>query len=221
MYLRDVQLVLDPHDHILYGKLRETWAHIEDILRHFLPPKLDVNGQGKLVLALSTVVSARGKDYSEALGCATLRMDNFDPSEYLALQPSEQEARALDLLRRGLIQFCNRHSIDPAPMISACEQVKLHGYEFQTLYRKLCKSHVSKKIRAEILTTYRRGGTDVDFRVSQRSCGVVHERRLADGKSWWPEVWFDYFVSRWDGDKFVVESRTGQSTFEFDASHLL
>ena len=221
MYFRDIQLVPYTSDAALRGRLMSSWRHIEDILRFHLPQKLDINGQGKLVLSLSTPELAERSLYSEVLGIATLRVDGFDANRYLALPYDKQHLAALELLRSGLIGFCERCGVAPEPLTSACDKVAACGFEFQFAYRKLCKFHPTRRLKAEVLVTYKRGATDVALRLSGKSKTILHNQHVASCDLWWPTVWFDYFKSRWDGEKFIVSSRTDKSTFEFDAGYLL
>jgi hypothetical protein len=197
-----------------------TWEHVENILRHFLPRRSERGGPHKLNLSLTTPEFSDVKEYWEALGVATLRVDDFDAPSYLRLSPSGQESLVLEILRRGLIRYCALREIDAEPMLQACADVEATGYCLQIPLRKLCKSNAFRKLRAHILATYRRGGTDIDFRLTLRSGVAVDERRvLSDG--WWPNVWFDYFRSYWEDNRYVVVSRTGEPTFEFVCNEFL
>jgi hypothetical protein len=220
MALRDVQLVLYTRDRVLNGQLMSTWEHVENILRYFLPRRSEQGGPHKLNLSLTTPEFSEIKDYWAALGVATLRVDDFDAPAYLRLSPSEQESLALEILRQGLVRYCSLREIDAEPMLQACAKVEATGYRLQIPLRKLCKSHSSRKLRAHILVTYRRGGTDINFRLTSRKGVLLDERRVLSDE-WWPSAWFDNFRSYWEDDSYVVVSRTGEPTFEFACNEFL
>ncbi|MCA8958917.1 MAG: hypothetical protein KDC38_00325, partial [Planctomycetes bacterium] len=85
------------------------------------------------------------------------------------------------------------------------------GIRLHVEYAKLCKWHPSRKYRGEVLVTYRAGGTAVDMAITTREAGRVHKTRRRR-KGWWPNVWSEWFSSKWVGNSFVVKDRLGRET---------
>ena len=116
------------------------------------------------------------------------------------------------MLADGLRALCKRTGVSAAPGLEAISRTAQTQFRHQRTLLKLRKSNPSRRVRAEVMITHRRGGTDVSLRLTHRATGLVSEEPLVSGQ-YWPSIWFDFFRSRWEGPDFVVTDRVGKETF--------
>lgn len=216
MYLADIQLVPSTRDRALAGQLMASWRHVEDILRAFLPRRWSVGGVGKLNVILP--IDAPADEYwhiSSTIG--EWRQPQFDLREFLSLPEPAQDLKAVSILEAGLRAACAQVAVPDEPVAAAIEQTRATGFRYQWVWAKLGRWNQSRSLRADILVTYRRGGTDVLLRVLRRGNVMLFDELVASGQLW-ESVWFDYFRSRWENSAFIVNDRVGKETLRRDAA---
>jgi len=208
MYLVDVQLVPYTKDRDLAGRLMASWRHVEDILRAFLPLRWNVGGIGKLNVLLELDVPV-SQECVMSSGFLEVRRKGFDAARFLALPEDAQDLESLSMLEEGLRVACARGGVVDEPARTAVLNTRETGFRHQWSWKKLAKWNPSRSLHAEVMVTYRRGGTDVALRITRRAGGLVVDDSIVTGQ-YWPSAWFTFFRSRWEGSEFVVFSRVGK-----------
>ena len=212
MPLRDVQISPSTKDRTLAKRLMDSWEHVENILRCFLPKSLSLDDCTKLVvnLRLDEEQTAE-REYWQALRVGMLTVRGFDAGAYLLMSPDEQFQATLTVLDSAFDRLAELRGFDTATAHWAVRQVAATGGEYSWSSRKLSRSHRATRAKAAIVVSFRPGGTDLDAVLYSRLGTELERQRLVTAE-YWPSVWFDYFVSAWEEADFVLKSRTGQET---------
>jgi hypothetical protein len=204
VYLTDVQLVPDwPGDFRENNKLyRLSAGHVEDVFRCHLPRRFTLNGAQKVVIHIGGHRETR--EY-ESLGIYRALYPDYSRATFDAESAVEREEHALAIIEATLTRLA---ASDSEPIRVAAAATRRLGFRYQTLL-KTSKWHVSRRWRAEVVLSIRRGGSDLQLRLRSRSGELVRTVSVLEG-SWSHPIYHATRRSRWVGSTFELYDSAGR-----------
>lgn len=214
-YLTDIQLVLAPQQHEHYHRFRDTEYHVEEVFHHFLPKRYNLHGMGKIIIHLG-IDPSRQKQYYEFGHFGDFYYPDFRSGEYLQLSANQQEELIVTIIENVLLDLAIRYDADQSVISEAATKTREANFKLSNKLR-ISKSHRTRKVRAEVILLFERGGVKVDLQLVTKQGNVLKKVELLRN-AWSDEVYHRYRKSRWVEDVFVIFSSDGIPSLEMDFS---
>ncbi|EZP39093.1 hypothetical protein [Janthinobacterium lividum] len=216
--LREIRVVETP---VSYSNQR-AWAfhpsahHVRQLLMHFLPTDFVLDGSSLLSVIFGEKPAGEAQ-CSQALGCTSYYVEDFDIGAYMACSPSEQQERILLELTEVLVRLAS--NAEAEAVNQAAGRVRDCAFALHIPVRKLWRSSPDKQYRVEV---YRCLGPAIGEVWQARLVDKTGKPLAVDGITNTPgylDRTSHFSKSRWDGALFqIVHTTMNSIVYHFDTA---